>query len=125
MHLPPDNDSLNLQKLCANYLAYVQRHAELRNHPSPIGHGWEMMNGHSKPVRYTKLDLRQYFHHTQAENKWVTALIQSASHNYLNQILTDDNCCCYKDHSCDVLDAIARDTDSCNVFYKKLNCTHV
>ena len=63
---------------------------------------------------------RQYFHHTQAKNKWVTALIQSVSLNYLNQILTqtDDNCCCYKDHSCDVLDAIARDTDSCNVFYK-------
>ena len=56
MRLPPDND-INLHKLRANYLAYIQRHAELRNHPSPIGHGWEMINGHCRPVRYTKVDL--------------------------------------------------------------------
>ena len=65
---------------------------------------------------------RQYVHHTQlgqAKNKWVTAPIQSVSQIYSNQSLTqtDDNNCCYKDHSCDVLDAIERDTDSCNVFY--------
>ena len=57
MRLPPDNDTLNIQIVRANYLAYIQRHAELRNHPSPIGHGWEMMKGHCRPVRYTKLDL--------------------------------------------------------------------
>ena len=103
----------------ANYLAYIQRHAELRNHPSPIGHGWEMMNGLCRPVHYTKLDLPGVLPHTRVKNKWVTALLQSVSQIYLNQILTQtaDNCCC-KDHSCDVPDAIARDTDSCNVFYK-------
>ena len=37
------------------YLAYIQRHAELINHPSPIGHG--LMNGHCRPLRYTKVDL--------------------------------------------------------------------
>ena len=57
MRLPRDNDSLNLHIIRANYLAHIQRHAELRNHPSPIGHGWEMMNGNCRPVRYTKLDL--------------------------------------------------------------------
>ena len=57
MRLPPDNDSLKLHKLRANYLAYIQCHAELRNHPSPIDHGWEMMNGHCRTVRYTKGDL--------------------------------------------------------------------
>ena len=51
MCLPPDNDSLNLHIMRANYLAYIQRNAELRNHSSPIGHGWEMMNGHWGPVR--------------------------------------------------------------------------
>ena len=66
----------------ANYLAYIQRHAELRNHPSPIGHGWEMMNSHCRPVRYTKLDLPGVLPHTQAKNKWVTALIQSVSQIY-------------------------------------------
>ena len=78
-----------------------------------------MMNGHCRLVRYIKVDLPAVLPPPQAKSKWVTALIQSVSHIYLNQILTqtDDNCC-YKDHSCDVLDAIARDTDSCNVFYK-------
>ena len=49
MCLPPDNDSLNLHIMRANYLAIY------RNHPSPIGHGWEMMNGHWRPVRYRPL----------------------------------------------------------------------
>ena len=57
MRLRPDNDSLNLDIIHSNYLAYIHRHAELRNHPSPIGHGWEMMNGHCRTVRYTKVDL--------------------------------------------------------------------
>ena len=41
----------------ANHLAYNRRHSELRNHPSPISHGWEIMNGHCRPVRQTKLDV--------------------------------------------------------------------
>ena len=57
MRLRPDNDSLNLDIIHSNYLAYIQRHAELRNHLSPIDHGWEMMNGHCRTVRYTKVDL--------------------------------------------------------------------
>ena len=55
MGLPLDNDSLDLHIMHANYLAYIQRHPELRNHPSPIGHGWQMINGHCRPVRYTKV----------------------------------------------------------------------
>ena len=88
MRLPRDNDSLNLHIIRANYLAHIQRHAELRNHPSPIGHGWEMMNGNCRPVRYTKLDLPAVLpQHPSKE--------QSVSQNYLNQILTQtaDNCC--------------------------------
>ena len=41
-----------------NYLAYIQRHPELRNYPSPIRHGWEMINGHCRPIRYTNVDLQ-------------------------------------------------------------------
>ena len=74
-----------------------------------------LLSGH-EPLRadsfhfcYTKLDLLALLppRHTQAMNKWVTA-IQSVSHIYLNKILTqtDDNCF-YAVHSCDVLDAIA------------------
>ena len=39
----------------ANHLAYIQHHAELRNHPSLIGHG--LMNGHCRPLCYSKVDL--------------------------------------------------------------------
>ena len=26
----------------------------LMNHPSPIGNGWELVNGHCRPIRYTR-----------------------------------------------------------------------
>ena len=57
MRLPPDNVSLNLHIMHANYLASIQRHPDLRNHPSLIRHGWEMINGHCRPVRYTNVNL--------------------------------------------------------------------
>ena len=96
-----------------NYLAYIQRHPELRNHPSPIRHGWEMIIGHCRPICYTNVDLpAKLTPHPSKEQ-----MIQSVSHIYLNQTQTKDKkCCCYKDHSCDVRDAIERDTDSCIVF---------
>ena len=57
MCLPADNVSLDLHIMHANYLAYLQRHPELRKHPSPIRHRWEMINGHCRPIRYTNVDL--------------------------------------------------------------------
>ncbi|MES9882370.1 MAG: hypothetical protein ABW185_15975 [Sedimenticola sp.] len=54
MRLPPDDDSLHQHIARANYLAYIQRHPDLRSHPSPIGHGWELVNGRCKPVRHTQ-----------------------------------------------------------------------
>ena len=48
----PDDDSLTQHIKRANYLAYIQRHPEMKRHPSPIGHGWELVNGHCKPVRH-------------------------------------------------------------------------
>ena len=57
MRLPPHNDSLNLHIMRANYLAYIQRHPELRNHPSLIGREWEIINSHCRPVHYTKVAL--------------------------------------------------------------------
>ena len=105
MRLPPDNVSLNLHIMHVNYSAYIQRHPELRNHPSPIRHG---------PIHYINVDLPAKLTPYPSKEQ----MIQSVSHMYLNQTQTKDkNCCCYKDHSCDVLDAIERDIDSCNVFY--------
>ena len=55
LRLPPDDDdSLKQHIMRANFLAYIQRHKELRRHPSPIGHGWELVNGCCRPVRHTQ-----------------------------------------------------------------------
>ena len=45
----------------AIYLAYIQRHPELRNYTSLIGREWEMINGHCRPVHYTKVSLPEEF----------------------------------------------------------------
>ncbi|KAJ3585747.1 hypothetical protein NHX12_014466 [Muraenolepis orangiensis] len=42
--LPPDADSLRQHCLRANYLAYLVRHPSLKQHPSPLGHGWELIH---------------------------------------------------------------------------------
>ena len=54
MHLLPDDDSLEQHIKRTNYLAYIQCHPDLRRHPSPIGHGWELVNGYCRPVCHTK-----------------------------------------------------------------------
>jgi hypothetical protein len=51
--LPPDDDTLNQHVKRTNYITYCQLHYNLIEHPSPIGHGWEIMNGKCKPVRHT------------------------------------------------------------------------
>jgi len=38
----------------ANYLAYVVRHPLMKRHPPPLGHGWELVDGRCRPVRYTR-----------------------------------------------------------------------
>ena len=57
--LPPDDDSLEQHIKHANFLAYC--HPDLRRHPSPIGHGWELVNGYCRPVRHTKLPFQVHF----------------------------------------------------------------
>ena len=61
MRLLPDDDSLEQHIECANFLAHIQRHPDLRRHPSPIGHGWELVNGYCRPVRHTKPALLSSF----------------------------------------------------------------
>ncbi|KAL8563613.1 hypothetical protein ACOMHN_024714 [Nucella lapillus] len=57
--LPPDDDSLNLHVERTNYITYCQLHYNLFDHPSPIGHGWELVDGKCRPVRYTQPPLPQ------------------------------------------------------------------
>jgi hypothetical protein len=52
--LPSDADSLCQHCLRANYLAYLVRHPSLKQHPSPLGHGWEVVDGRCRPVRHTR-----------------------------------------------------------------------
>lgn len=52
--LAPDVDSLRQHSLRANYLAYLVSHPSLKDHPSPLGHGWELGSGHCCPVRHTR-----------------------------------------------------------------------
>ena len=54
IRLPPDADSLRQHCLRANYLAYLVRHPTLKHHPSPLGHGWELVGGRCRPVRHTR-----------------------------------------------------------------------
>ena len=49
--LLPDDDSLNLHMERTNYITYCQLHYNLLEHPFPIGHGWELVNGKCRPVR--------------------------------------------------------------------------
>ena len=51
--LPPDEDTLNQHVERANYITFCQLQYNLLEHPSPIGQGWEIMNGKCKPVRHT------------------------------------------------------------------------
>lgn len=60
IRLVPDSDSLRLHLERANYLTYLQKNFQLQNHPSPIGHGWHLVNGLCLPVRYTQPPLPQY-----------------------------------------------------------------
>ena len=47
----PDMDSLKNHIKRANYIAYIQMHFSLKNHPSPLDNGWHMENGICLPTR--------------------------------------------------------------------------
>ena len=59
--LPPDDDTLDNHCERVNYLTYCLKHFQLVEHPSPIGHGYEQVNGRCRPVRYTKAALPEKF----------------------------------------------------------------
>jgi len=53
VRLPPDDDTLNHHLERTNCITYCQMHYDLLEHLSPIGYGWEFMNGKCRPVRHT------------------------------------------------------------------------
>ena len=58
--LPPDEDCLRNHVKRANYLAYLLRNPSLKDHPSPLGKGWELVNGLCRPVRHHTPALPDY-----------------------------------------------------------------
>ena len=67
--LPPDEDSLRQHIKRANFLAYLIRHPFIKNHPSPLGHGWTLNNRLCRPLRFTKPALPDYLNpHTETKD---------------------------------------------------------
>ena len=62
MRLPPDDDCLKQHITRANFLAYIKHHPELRDHPSPVGYDWTLVNGRCRPVRHTQQALPPELH---------------------------------------------------------------
>ena len=54
IRLPPDANSLHQHCLRANYLPYIMRHPSLKHHPSPFGHGWELVGVRCRSVCLTR-----------------------------------------------------------------------
>ena len=51
--LPPDENSLNHHLDRTNYLSFCQLNFKMKDHPSPLGHGWQLQNGLCRPVRHS------------------------------------------------------------------------
>ena len=49
--LPPAMHTLRAHIERANYLAYIQTHYEMKQHPSPLGYGWHISDQLCLPVR--------------------------------------------------------------------------
>ena len=52
--IPPDTDCLCKHFIRANHLTYLVLHPLLKKHPSPINHGWELVDGKCRPIRHTR-----------------------------------------------------------------------
>ena len=55
--IPPDKDALNHHIARANYLSYLFKHIHMKQHPSPIGKGFEQIDNKIRPLRYSKAPL--------------------------------------------------------------------
>lgn len=81
MRLMPDSDSLYQHLLRANYLAYLLKHYQLQRHPSPIGHGWHLVNGLCLPVRSTEPPLPLSMPQPPEPNTEVNSVSEESSSN--------------------------------------------
>ena len=68
--LPPDEDSLNQHLERTNFISYCQLNYHLMEHPSPIGHGWDIINGKCRPVRHSCPALPPNFDQLYHQNEY-------------------------------------------------------
>ena len=64
LNLPPDSDSLYHHLQRANYLTYCLQNFDHKEHPSPIGNGWNLENGKCRAVRYRHRPLPKCYYET-------------------------------------------------------------
>ena len=64
-----------------NYIAYCQKHFELRTHPCPLGNGWTLINGKCRPVRYSHPALRPH-ENIDTESQIEETLSENAESEY-------------------------------------------
>ena len=87
IRLPPDDDSLRQHIKRANFLAYIQRHP-VRRHPSPIGHGWELVI--SAVDQYGTQNLLFPFHFQSPHRRWMAMILTLRLILTLKPILTSE-----------------------------------
>ena len=44
----------------ANYLSFIQKNFKLKVHPSPVNHGWHLVNGRGVPLKPVSPPLPQF-----------------------------------------------------------------
>jgi len=54
LRIPPHTDCLCQHFIRASYVTYLVLHPLLKKHLSPIGPGWELVDGYCHPVRHTR-----------------------------------------------------------------------
>ena len=68
--LPPDEDSLNQHLERTNFISYCQLNYHLMEHPSPVGHGWDIINGKCRPVCHSCPALPPNFDQVCPQNEY-------------------------------------------------------
>ena len=73
----PDNDSLLLHFKRVNYICYIQKNFHLKEHPSPLLHGWCLENDLCLPIRHSKPALPR----TMPERELESCSVEDSSEN--------------------------------------------
>ena len=92
--LAPDDDTLHWICLRANFLLFIQKHFYLKTHPSPIGHGWNIINGNCRPIRNTKAPLPTEF---ESLKEMRTSEDDISSSSESEDFSSDDDTCSSED----------------------------